>query len=355
MSAVRSFGQFGAALLACLYAWPLEAQSAVTATSGDSSVIQRIRTQVGTIDRSLSRFRKVDRDIDNVSTDGGHVTAYFEGDGLRKLDVGIFSESWSRTETYYFVRGAPFFVFHENGLGDEQRDSHALIANRLYIDSGVVIRHVLTGEDQDPDDPGTFSRDPSPFTSWLPFYLRCVAAREKESPECSAPDSLLNHPSYKPTLGPTGVARHRALYEDIELRLPALRHANADLHTLKLEGTTSVNGVLDAYCEGDSIRLLVADFTNAGARATIRMYFTHDSLFFVYRHATRRVRARGENSQVRDSRWYFVDNELVRWIEDDTPLAITTDDTQAAFWLARARDLGGAMAGCTPRLRRARE
>ena len=350
MSAVRSFRHLVTALMVCVSARPLEAQSRVTATSGDPFVIGRIRSEFETIERNLSRYRKVDRDIDNVSTDGGHATAYYEGDDLRKLEVGIFGESGSSSDAFYFMRGAPFFIFHGRYGTHLRGEPRAPVEDRLYIDSGVVIRHLQTGVQREPDDPGTFPSDPSAYTNWLSFYLRCIGANGEDPPECSAPDSL-SKDSYKPTVGATDVTRHRELYEDIEHRLRTLRHASADMHTVKLEGTTSDNGVLDAYCDGDSIRLFVANFTIPDASATIRMYFVHDSLFFVYRHGTRRDRAKSNRTRTAESRWYFIDNQVVRWLENDIELAITTDDHQAAFWLARARDLSEAMPACTPRLR----
>src|SRR4051812_9835966 len=92
---------------------------------------------------------------------------------------------------------------------------------------------------------------------------------------------------------PDPVARHRAAYQVIERNLDRYRHARADMDSLGLERQSADGGRLDAYCEGDRIRLLVGKYFGETGDATYSFYFAHDSLFFALVE-TRRGRPNGK-------------------------------------------------------------
>lgn len=126
----------------------------VTATSGDSATIVAIRTLQREIDRSLSEMKKVQRNLEAWSLEGGYVVgAFSDRDELRKVHVHHYGESFRRSEELYFRDGELAFAFivdelyagghylESNGGQIEMRISH-----RLYLDRGRLIRRVRTQE-----------------------------------------------------------------------------------------------------------------------------------------------------------------------------------------------------------------
>ncbi|HEV7992883.1 MAG TPA: hypothetical protein VGP25_13715 [Gemmatimonadaceae bacterium] len=69
------------------------------------------------------------------------------------------------------------------------------------------------------------------------------------------------------------VARHRDLYQSIERDLATYRHAEADMDTLGLERQSTEGGRLQAYCDRDTIRLLIAEYDGETGNLPERFYF----------------------------------------------------------------------------------
>src|SRR5881409_627486 len=103
-------------------------------------------------------------------------------------------------------------------------------------------------------------------STFLTVLAACVLATRSASGQ-SAADS---------------VAKHGARYQLIERSLVSYNHATADMDSLGLERQSTDGGSLHAYCDGTTIRLLVADYYGETVDGTLRFYFDHDSLFFVF-------------------------------------------------------------------------
>ena len=153
----------------------------------------------------------------------------------------------------------------------------------------------------------------------------------------------------------TLVARHRAVYQRTEQQLSSYRHAEADMDSLGLERRSTDGGDVEAFCEGTTIRLLVAYYAGETSNAEYRFYFDHDSLLFVYAEL-RWGRPNGVDpypprTHRSEDRFYFRDDQLVRWIGADhrrQPLTTTEAQKRRADLLATAAELRHVMPGCSP-------
>ena len=86
---------------------------AVSVQSADSSVeekIKSIRAKYAEIEKQLKNCRQVKRDLPDESAEGGELTAYFKGPGLRKLSARLFGETGKVVEEFYFDDNGLIFV-----------------------------------------------------------------------------------------------------------------------------------------------------------------------------------------------------------------------------------------------------
>jgi hypothetical protein len=151
------------------------------------------------------------------------------------------------------------------------------------------------------------------------------------------------------------VARHRAAYRIITRDMTGYRHAAADMDSLGLERRSTDGGILEAYCQGAAIRLLVARYHGETGDATYRFHFDHDSLFFVLVDS-RRGRPDGttpypKRTIVERARYYFTADRLVRWLgAGNKPQAVSSHAAteQETELLGDARRLRAAMTECRP-------
>jgi hypothetical protein len=152
------------------------------------------------------------------------------------------------------------------------------------------------------------------------------------------------------------VATHRAAYQLIERSLPRYRQASADMDSLGLERQSADGGNVKAYCDGSTLRLLVADYYGESGDATYRFYFDHDSLFFVFLNSRRGLRSEGnpypERTIREHQRFYFTDAHLIRWLNPKN-ISQSLSSASAKRWerelLEDSHRLSAAMPECEPK------
>jgi len=91
---------------------PAPASPAVSLTrTPPETAIQDIRNHYAEVRRRLSSLREVKRDLTGLSTEGGTLQAFFDGQALTMAQATFYGET-GRTdrEFYYDERGRPFFV-----------------------------------------------------------------------------------------------------------------------------------------------------------------------------------------------------------------------------------------------------
>ncbi|MEO8561825.1 MAG: hypothetical protein ABI601_07100 [bacterium] len=152
-------------------------------------------------------------------------------------------------------------------------------------------------------------------------FLRMLAVVSKL---CCAPMIALSAMCF-PLAGVTSaqplsdaLSRHRSVYRTIEQNLRRYRHVETDMDTLGLEPRSTEGGRLGAYCDGNTIRLLVAEYYGETGDVSERFYFDRDSLLFVFRQRRRGI-PDDKNPYPRrtifeDERFYFVRDRLARWL-----------------------------------------
>jgi hypothetical protein len=113
------------------------------------AAIRGIRDRYEDVRRRLSSFREVKRDVTGLSTQGGTLQAFFDGQALELVQATFYGES-GRTdrEFYYDESGRPFFVLEVESRYDTPLGATASKQEyRYYFSDGRLIR-LLVGDRQ---------------------------------------------------------------------------------------------------------------------------------------------------------------------------------------------------------------
>jgi hypothetical protein len=118
------------------------------------TAIQDIRNRYADVRRRLSSFREVKHDLRGLSTEGGILQAFFDGQVLKLARATFYGET-GRTdrEFYYDESGRPFFVLEAESRYEAPLGATASKQEyRYYFYDGRLIR-LLAGDRQvSPDD-----------------------------------------------------------------------------------------------------------------------------------------------------------------------------------------------------------
>lgn len=152
------------------------------------------------------------------------------------------------------------------------------------------------------------------------------------------------------------VARHRSVFASIERDRSGYQHVAASMDTLGLERQSTDGGQLEAYCERDTIRLLVADYYGESGDATYRFYLDRDSLLFVLAESRRgQPNAHDpypKRTIIEHERFYFSADRLIRWLgPKNVPKRVTSTEARerADELLNEVRRFRAVMPACHPK------
>ena len=146
-------------LLVCA-ALLLFAPSAATAANEDTASVAKIRKYCGEIDASLTKLRKVVRDLAGQSAEGGQLEAFYSGKDPVKLTATCFGETGKLVEEYYFREGLLVFactvrhVYTAPLSGRTARREE----NRCYFERGRMIRWTGPDGKEIPSSDGSFRK-----------------------------------------------------------------------------------------------------------------------------------------------------------------------------------------------------
>lgn len=125
------------------------------------AAIQDIRKRYADIRSRLQSFRKTEREVSGLSTEGGTMEAFFDGNALRLVKATFYGETGrSDREFYYDDSGRPFFVLERESRYEDPPVGAVARAReyRYYFQEGRLIR-LLDGERPVPaDDPNFVAR-----------------------------------------------------------------------------------------------------------------------------------------------------------------------------------------------------
>ena len=127
-----------------------------------------------------------------------------------------------------------------------------------------------------------------------------------------------------------GSSQTAATIQAIRLQYAAINKGARRYRKVKkvLSGFSLEGGEMIAYFDGTAIVKIVANHFGEMGRASEEYYYSNGKLIFVYRKDYRYNRPMsGKVVATRESRFYFQNDRLIRWInEDGKQVAPTTDE-----------------------------
>lgn len=106
--------------------------------------IQSIRQSYAAINRKQARYRKVKKELSGFSTEGGALTAYFDGQTIMKMLATYYGEMGRTIEEFYYRDGQLIFVLRTE-LNYNRPLSGKVVSrklNRFYFHDDKLIRWI---------------------------------------------------------------------------------------------------------------------------------------------------------------------------------------------------------------------
>lgn len=106
--------------------------------------ISAIRRQYAAINRRLSKYRVVKKELSGFSTEGGELVAYLDGAAVVKMKANHQGETGHSSDEFYFRDGKLIFVFHRLETYDEPMSGKVVKTEeeRFYFRGGRLIRWI---------------------------------------------------------------------------------------------------------------------------------------------------------------------------------------------------------------------
>lgn len=82
--------------------------------------IAKIRSEVATINKGVSKYQKTKKDVEAISLEGTEATYYRSAGDLRKITAKIYGESYNATGEFYYREGELIFAFLKQNKYDTQ-------------------------------------------------------------------------------------------------------------------------------------------------------------------------------------------------------------------------------------------
>ena len=104
--------------------------------------ISSIRERYAAINKNLSKYRVVKKELSGFSTDGGELVANFAGESVVKIAATHQGETGRSLEAFYYRGGKLIFVFHRRETYDEPMSGKVskTAEERFYFADGRLIR-----------------------------------------------------------------------------------------------------------------------------------------------------------------------------------------------------------------------
>ncbi len=118
----------------------------ISAQAQTETDIVEIRAQVATINKGAAKYKKVTKDVDDVSLEGTEATFYRSGEDLRKVTAKMYGESYKATGEFYYRDGELIFGYIRHSQYDTQIGLSKPVKvirvedQRYYFKGGELIR-----------------------------------------------------------------------------------------------------------------------------------------------------------------------------------------------------------------------
>lgn len=115
--------------------------SANSAQENDS--LSFIRQRYAAINKNLAKYRVVKKELSGFSTEGGELTAYFDGAAIVKIAATFNGETNSFFEEFYYSNEKLIFVYRKQEIYDEPMTKVVKTKeNRFYFSNDQLIRWI---------------------------------------------------------------------------------------------------------------------------------------------------------------------------------------------------------------------
>ena len=151
---------------------------------------------------------------------------------------------------------------------------------------------------------------------------------------------------------PEQIARIRALHQRTEANKSKYHFVQVDHEDLGLESQSVQGASVQAWCDGNDLRLVEDGDSGESWGKSVDFYFDHDSLFFAFYREGRLeepIRANKHRWHWDEERLYFTNGRLIRQIVNGRMSGGSPAREKAV--LAEAERYRRMMAGCTPHAR----
>ena len=115
-----------------------------SAKAQSEAAIETTRQHYAAINKNLTLYRRVKKDLSGYSAEGGELIAYFHGPTIMKIAATFFGETGKTTEEYYYWDGKMIFVFRRESHYDKPLSGKVVstIENRFYFKEDKLIRSI---------------------------------------------------------------------------------------------------------------------------------------------------------------------------------------------------------------------
>lgn len=125
-----------------------------TKAQDTNALVIKIREHYAQINKLTRTYRKVKKDAEGFSLEGGEMTAYFSGKQVMKIAAIFYGESGRSTADFYFWDGKLIFVFQKRFNYDKPMSGKVVSTeeNRYYFNEGTLIKWVEGKKDKNVND-----------------------------------------------------------------------------------------------------------------------------------------------------------------------------------------------------------
>lgn len=118
----------------------------ISAQAQTDKDITEIRSRVALINKGAAKYKKVTKDVDEISLEGTEATFYRSGDDLRKVTARMYGETYKATGEFYYHDGKLIFGYIRHSQYDTQIGLSKPVKvirvedQRYYFKNGELIR-----------------------------------------------------------------------------------------------------------------------------------------------------------------------------------------------------------------------
>jgi hypothetical protein len=158
--------------------------SAVSSQEKDS--ISQIRQRYAAINKNLTKYKVVKKELSGFSTEGGELTAYLDGATIVKIAVMNNGETNSFYEEFYYSNEKLIFVYRKQEIYNEPMNKVVRTKeSRFYFNDGELIRWI---DENGKQVASRHSKYPESRVHYLALSKLLTAGVRSQEPMIEAPE-----------------------------------------------------------------------------------------------------------------------------------------------------------------------